>query len=141
VEEKGVVESVNGTMAVVIADRRSGCEGCKEGNCLVSEDTATIECLNIAGATVGQTVRVRFRPGSYLKGTFLVYGLPVIFLFAGAILGKSLVAGYFTGSDPELISAGCGFVAFLSAFVVIKIISLFLTRGSVAQPVIEEIIE
>jgi sigma-E factor negative regulatory protein RseC len=100
-----------------------------------------IEALNPIKATVGQTVRVVMKPYSYLKGAIIVYGIPAIALVIGAILGKEFFSTYFTGVDPDVVSAIFGFGAFIVFFLFIKFWSSKLEKKQDLKPVIEEIIE
>ncbi|MBF0554865.1 MAG: SoxR reducing system RseC family protein [Nitrospirae bacterium] len=146
-EEVGVVSRIDGVNATVVVEKRQACEGCKESqSCLITSDgnekqTVEIIALNIAGAKVGQQVRVTAKSYTYVKGTLLVYGLPAAALLIGAIAGKYLLAGVFKASNPETLSALAGFSAFVVSFIALKIISRNLERKTENTPVIEHIIE
>lgn len=99
-----------------------------------------IEALNTAGAKVGQTVRIFIAPRTYLKGTMLVYGLPLVFFIAGAIIGKNAGERYFKDMNSDIAAAIGGFGA--------MVLSLLGIRGWVKKsesstgdrPVIKEIV-
>ncbi len=88
-EEEGVVISVSDGMATVQMIEGAGCQGCASaGACKSgSEAKRTLEAVNKAGAAPGQCVVVDIESGAFLKASFIVYMVPVIFLFAGAYLG------------------------------------------------------
>ncbi|MBF0319810.1 MAG: SoxR reducing system RseC family protein [Nitrospirae bacterium] len=147
-EETGVVKSIDGVTATVLVQKTKTCEGCKEsqscgiaGNGEDQSQTVEIAALNIAGARVGQTVRVVAKSYTYVKGTLLVYGLPAVALLLGAIAGKYMLADMFKSSNPEILSAFGGFSAFLVSFIILKLISRRLERKTENTPVIEHIIE
>jgi sigma-E factor negative regulatory protein RseC len=140
-EEVGVIMSIDGLTAKVSVPRKSACEGCTAGTCKPGDKSMEIEALNPIKARVGQTVRVVMKPYSYLKGTIIVYGIPAIALVIGAILGKEFFSNYFTGVDPDVVSACFGFGAFILFFLLIKFWSARFERKQDLKPVIEEIIE
>jgi sigma-E factor negative regulatory protein RseC len=140
-EEVGVIMSIDGLTAKVTVPRKSACEGCTAGACKPGEQSMEIEALNPIKAKVGQTVRVVMKPYSYLKGAIIVYGIPAIALVVGAILGKEFFSTYFTGVDPDVVSAFFGFGAFIIFFLLIKFWSIKFEKKQDLKPVIEEIIE
>ena len=96
IEETGVVTKAEGITAKVLVQKRGSCESCAAtGVCESSKGGMEIEALNPVQARVGQRVKVSIKPQVYLKGTMLIYGLPLIALLAGAILGKDLGEKYF----------------------------------------------
>lgn len=139
-DEIGIVKSVKGMLAIVTVAGKSACEHCTAG-CKISGAEAEIEAVNRVRAHVGQRVRVVVRPYSYLKGSALVYGLPSLALIIGAVIGKELFGRLFTGFDPDLLSALCGFAAFLLSFLAVKVLSSGAEKKTEHKPVIEEILE
>ena len=140
-EEVGVIMSISGLTAKVTVPRKSACEGCTAGTCKPGEQYMEIEALNPIKAKVGQTVRVVMKPYSYLKGAIIVYGIPAIALVIGAVLGKEFFSTYFTGYDPDVVSAFFGFGAFIVFFLLIKFWSIRFEKKQDLKPVIEEILE
>lgn len=140
-EEVGVIVSIDGLTAKVTVPRKIACEGCTAGTCKPSEQSMEIEALNPIKARVGQKVRVVIKPYSYLKGSIIVYGIPALALIIGAILGKEFFSKFFTGIDPDVVSAFFGFGAFAIFFLSIKIWSIKVEKRKALKPFIEEIIE
>lgn len=146
-DEIGVVSRIDGVTATVVVEKRRTCEGCKENqSCGIDSggdenQTIEISALNIAGAKVGQMVKVTAKSFTYVKGTLLVYGLPAAALLLGAVFGKYLLHSMFKASNPETLSAFSGFSAFLISFVILKIISRRLEKKTENTPIIEHIIE
>ena len=136
-----MIMSINGLTAKVSVPRKSACEGCTAGTCKPGEQSMEIEAMNPIKANVGQTVRIVMKPYSYLKGAMIVYGMPAIALVIGAILGKEFFSTYFTGVDPDVVSAFFGFGAFIIFFLLIKFWSSKLEKKQDLKPVIEEILE
>jgi positive regulator of sigma E activity len=140
IEETGTVKSTEGNMAIVAVARKSACEGCTSGICKPDAQTMEIEALNQAGAGVGQKVRVTIKSALYMKSSMIVYGIPAIGLVAGAVLGKEVLSGIFRGTDPDILSAICGFAAFGITLAIIKIWSGTAGKKTGSKPVIEEIL-
>jgi sigma-E factor negative regulatory protein RseC len=141
-EETGIVISTQGIMAKVLVQKRGACEGCAAaGTCKPSEETAELEAFNPIRAEVGQTVRLALKPQLYLKASIIVYGLPIVSLIGGAILGKNIGELYFKGVDSDLIAAAFGFGALLISFIAIKLWSSKVEKKEEYRPVIEEVIQ
>lgn len=141
IEETGTVIKVEGITARVKVQKRGSCEGCAAtGVCDPSEGGMEIEALNPVHAKVGQTVKVSIAASSYLKGTMLIYGLPVMALVAGAITGKVIGEEHFKGFDSDAVAALLGFSAFALTFLFARNWSKKAERRKEYKPVIEEII-
>lgn len=140
IEEVGIVRSVEGNLARVMVPRKSSCEGCTSGACTSGGQSMEIEAVNAAGAREGQRVRVAIQTLPYLRGSIIVYGIPAVFLVLGAVLGKEVLSGFMPGTDPDLLSAACGFAAFALSFFVVKLWS-HTSSASASRPVIEEIMQ
>ncbi|MEW6676070.1 MAG: SoxR reducing system RseC family protein [Nitrospirota bacterium] len=139
-EEIGIVKSIEGVIAKVVVERKSICDQCTVGTCKVTEGGAEIDALNSVSAHVGQKVRVVLKPYTYLKGSMIVYGVPVLALIIGAILGKEIFSQQFDGIDSDIVSAIFGFGAFIISFIAIKLWSNKLEKKIEIKPVIEEIL-
>ncbi len=141
-EEVGIVKSIEGVTAKVLVERKSACDKCNVGICHgSSDDGALIEALNIAKAKEGQKVKVVFKSYSYLKGTILIYGLPALALIIGAVLGKEFLPWFFSGVDPDLLSAVGGFGLFFLTFIAARLFSMRMEKKTEFKPVVEEILE
>jgi len=138
-EEVGIVSRTDGVMATVVVERKSACDQCRQG-CRVSDSGAEIEALNVARASVGQTVRVKMKPYTYLKGSILVYGFPALALILGAVAGREWLPVLVPSVDRDLLSAFCGFLALLVSFVLVKAATSRAEKRTEYKPVIEEII-
>lgn len=140
-EEIGVVKSIDGVTARVIVERKSACDQCTEGKCLVTDGGAIIDAVNIAKASEGQRVRVLFKPYTYLKGAALIYGTPALALIIGAVIGKEFLSSFIQVIDPDLLSAASGFSLFIIAFVGVRLLSRWMEKKTEYKPVVEEILE
>jgi sigma-E factor negative regulatory protein RseC len=140
VEEVGVVISVDCPTARVNVPKKSACEGCTAGVCLTGEQSMEIVALNKAGAKAGQKVRVNIRANVYMTSAMIIYGIPALALVLGAVFGKEVMPGFFTGKDPDVLSAIFGFGFLGLSFVVVKLWANRKTGKTESGPVIEEIL-
>ena len=141
VEEVGVVTSVDGLTARVNVPKKSACEGCTAGVCMTGEQSMEIVALNKAGAKAGQKVKVNIHSNVYMKSAMIIYGIPALALILGAVLGKEVMAGFFMGTDPDVLSAVFGFGFLGLSFVAVKIWANRKTSEAESSPVIEEILD
>jgi len=141
IEETGTVIKTEGITARVRVQKRGACEGCAAtGVCESSEGGMEIEALNPVHAKEGQTVKVSIAARAYLKGTMLIYGLPLMALIAGAIGGKVIGEEYIKGFDSDIAAAVLGFTAFIMTFLFIRSWSKKAETKKEYKPVIDEII-
>lgn len=141
IEETGVVIRTEGISATVLVQKRGSCEGCTAtGTCASTQEGMEIEALNPVQAVTGQTVKVSIQSITYLKGTMLVYGIPMIALIGGAIIGKNLGEKFFTSIESDLSAAIFGFGAFLLAFLFAKIYSRKAETKTEYKPFISDIV-
>ncbi len=140
--EMGIVTNINGTMAIVkVSKRNSCCEDCEKEICDISEDGIETEAINMAGAKIGQKVKLVMKSYTFIKGTILIYIVPVIALIAGSILGNLYLPGYFIGTDPDLLAVIGGFLLFFASLMGVKIILSKMEKKTESKSVIESIVE
>jgi sigma-E factor negative regulatory protein RseC len=140
VEEVGFVKSIEGAFATVEVPKKSACEGCSLKICKPEQQFMELQALNSVHARVGQKVKVVLKSYTYLKSSMVVYGIPALALVGGAVIGKELFGQFFTGFDPDMVSAVSGFCAFMLSFLLIKLWSFSAGKKAEAKPVIEEIL-
>ena len=141
-QEIGIVKSIDGSTArVMISRAESPCESCTQDTCTIPEKGIETEAINIAGAKVGQKVKVLMTSNTYYKGMLLIYVLPVVALIGGAILGKIFLPDYITVSDTDLLAALGGFLAFFVSLIFIKILTGRMNKKTEYRSVIESIME
>lgn len=119
IEARGVVLRVeNGLAWVRVSDRQDGCGRCDEpGGCRSVKIAYAIKTPNevfslpdAIGVRVGDAVRVRMDDGAPLCGAMASYGLGVVLLLAGALIGH-LVAAEGRQDLLALVGALSGLVA------------------------------
>lgn len=140
--EIGIIKSIDGMTAVVkVSKRNSCCESCEKEICDISEDGVETEAINMAGAKIGQKVKLVMKSYTFVKGIILFYIAPVIALIAGAILGKIYLPRYFTGTDSDLLAAFGGFLLFFASFTLVKLILNRMEKKTESRSVVESIVE
>ena len=138
----GEVKSVEGPTATVLVESgASCCEQCQKETCDISSRGVETVALNLARAKVGQKVNVDMKTVTYLKGALIIYVLPVIGLFVGAVLGWAYLPSHFPSTDPNVLSAAGAFSLFLLSFVLVRILAGRLEKKIEHKSVIESIIE
>ena len=141
IEEIGIVTKTEGETARVTVQKRGACEGCTaKGACESTSEGMEIEALNPVNARAGQTVKVMLQAETYLKGSMIVYGLPLVLFIAGAIVGKNIGEAYFLNTSSDLVAAIFGFVSLIASLIAVKIWSGKLESKAESKPFIGEIV-
>ncbi len=142
IEDIGVVTKTDGVTASIIVRKKDFCDGCTtKGTCESTDEGMEIKALNTVQAKVGQTVKVSLGPQTFLKGTILVYGIPLIAFIGGTIMGKIIALEYFNGTDSDLVAAATGFAVFIISLFGIKIWAKKAASATEYKPFIEDIVE
>jgi sigma-E factor negative regulatory protein RseC len=125
----------------MISREESPCENCTQDTCTIPEKGIETEALNVAGAKVGQKVKVIMTSYTYYKSAVLIYVLPIVALIGGAILGKIYLPSYITVKDTDSLAALGGFFAFIVSLLVVKVLLNKINKKTEHQSVIESIVE
>ena len=117
--EEGVVMEVHEGRATVRIDKSSSCARCKAG-CMERSGAMVTEANNLAGAGVGDTVRVEFNAKAALNASLAVFGIPLLALLLGVILGSFIAdqAGY--QEQKQFLSIGIAAVLFFLSFALVR---------------------
>jgi sigma-E factor negative regulatory protein RseC len=100
--ERGIVERVEPGWAWVKTKRSSACENCDgRHHCLTQGgDQMVVKAQNTIAAKEGDEVELYLRTATQLKGTAIVYLLPVLGIFIGAFSAGPLSEAL--GLNPSL---------------------------------------
>ncbi len=141
IEEEGIVAEVEDGIAKVMILRKSACESCAAaGVCHPgSGDQSYMEATNPLGAKKGQKVKVVLAPQIYLKASIILYGVPMVALIAGAIIGKNLGLIYGTEENSDLWAFFAGMALMAFSFVFIRQYNKKVEKTQQYKPVIVEI--
>ncbi len=125
IEDIGRVVRVADDKAFIEVERSSACAQCglQEAEELAAGGKVVFEAYNMAGANIGDRVRVQVRTGAYTKASLYIYGIPVLFLVIGAIAGA--YAATILKRSSDTMSA-----MFAIGGLVVGFIILFLLRKS-----------
>jgi Positive regulator of sigma E activity len=134
-KEEGLVIESRDHIAMIKAGKHNECKSC--GAC-PGNDSAIIAVKNDLGAIPGQRVIFEVNEFNSLKGAFVVFALPLISVFLGALLGGHIgnIMGY--PSVPCRIIGGL--IAFAAAAAFIKFFDRHVGKREKSLPVITKIL-
>jgi sigma-E factor negative regulatory protein RseC len=139
IEEPAVVVEAGAGYAWVETRRRSACGACSaSAGCgtaalakVWGDRRARVRALSTLPLQPGDAVIVGLAEGALLRGSLLVYLLPIVLLLAGALLGQTAFAG--AGEEPVILSGAVGLgLGFLAA----RVVSRRLRSDARFQPVV-----
>jgi len=135
-QQEGIVlQIIEGNMAKVKASRHNNCENC--GAC-PGNSAMVLEVRNDIGAKPGQHIVFEVHEVNMLKAAFIVYILPLIAIFMGALLGWRLAG--LLGNEPLWFQVAGGVMAFILSVMYIKYIDTSAKFDVKMQPVIIRIL-
>lgn len=102
IEEKATVVSTEGRVAWVETQRRTVCGSCSANKgCgtatlskVLGQKRTQVRVLNEFGARPGENVIIGLEEGAMLKGSLVLYALPLLMLFGGVMFGAVLAEGF-----------------------------------------------
>ncbi|MDF1780077.1 MAG: SoxR reducing system RseC family protein [Alcanivoracaceae bacterium] len=118
IEETGQVVAVEDGAVWVETVRVSGCQSCSAnkgcGHAVMDRkqagSRARIRALNSFTVSEGQAVVLGLPEGALLKGAVVVYLLPLLLLFIGALIGEGLAGAGHGAVVGGLLGLALGFV-------------------------------
>lgn len=139
-ETKAMVISVDGDQAIVESIEGGGCGKCEnEKGCgssklaqLFGNKPRRFRVRNDVNASVGTEVQVVTEEGVLLRSALLMYVLPLVFMFAGAILAGLWVAE----EDGDIYSALGAVTGLIISFMFVKWLSRRKRLLSVTQQLV-----
>ena len=134
-QQEGIVIELRGEMARVKTSRHNDCENC--GAC-PGNSAIVLDALNPVGAKTGQRVVIEIQEVNMLKAAFIVYVLPLLAAFAGAVAGGWLAAR--VGYEPTWFQVAGGLIFFAVAIFYIKVFDRSSHSDVAMQPVIIRVI-
>jgi sigma-E factor negative regulatory protein RseC len=139
IEDIGTVVRVAGDKAFIEVERTSACAQCGLQEVEeVAGGKPVFVAINKAQANAGDMVKVRVESVAYMKASLFIYGIPILFLISGAILGA-----YLAGRSNKSVDTMSAFFGFLGLIVGIILLALFRKKGKKEEymPVIVEVIK
>jgi sigma-E factor negative regulatory protein RseC len=114
VREQGIVTKIiSGNLVEVAFQRTAACEKCKLCHDL-ERGMVGIEAVNNIGAKREDIVEIDIPSGEMVKGSMVVFLLPIFFLVVGYLIGSALTEG------SELVGVISGIVFLALSFLAIK---------------------
>ncbi len=134
---EGIVVEIKGEFAMVMPTSHIGCEGtfCCQGEGL---SKVNIEMRNELNAVVGDKVIFEAREGDMLIAAFVVYLLPIILTFGGAVFGYRLSETL--GINSTFAAIVGGLLLFIISIFVIRIADNYAAKNTSLKPVITKIV-
>ena len=111
--EKGRVIELKDNFAVVSMTRKEACAKCRACVAGFSEKEMLIEAENLCDAQVGDWVEITLSENGFLSAVMIMYGLPMVGLMAGFLLGYFALWPLVPSLSRELVSFGLGMVGAL----------------------------
>ena len=139
IEEPAVVVEAGDGYAWVETQRRSACGACAASDgCgtaalakVWGERQVRVRAISTLPLRPGDAVIVGLVEGALVRGSLLIYLLPIILLLAGALLGQAVFAG--AGEEPVILAGAVGLaLGFLAA----RVVSRRLRGDARFQPVV-----
>ncbi len=148
VEEQGTIIKIEEDYAVVRTQRRSACGNCgtaKTGCAtavigeVIGQKDSDITVVNSLNAKVGDTVIIGLEEQALLKGSFLLYIVPLIFLFVSAICVEVLATNWGFTQHDGLTALG-GILGLVAGLGVVNVLARNMMKQQRYQPVLLNIV-
>lgn len=143
VEEEGIIVNLIDGKAIVKAQRTGMCGDCSASKSCYTEDKndMMIEAKNPINAKVGQRVKMVLASGSIMRASIIVYLVPLISLFIGALTGKWVAIRLNYSIDQEIFEAALGIIFLVASFLALKAYNTKIGGNPDFIPVITEILD
>ncbi|MCK4865245.1 MAG: SoxR reducing system RseC family protein [Gammaproteobacteria bacterium] len=143
ITENATVVSIENNQTWIETQRKSTCGECSAskgcGTSILSKvignKLSKMKAINNINAQVGDDVVVGLNEASLLKGAFVIYMLPLLFLFLFSLLGQ-FVAQSIGAPNNELLVIVFAVVGFLLGMKKVKNFSKSIEKNESYQPVI-----
>jgi len=113
IQDQGIVTAVAGSLVTVEIQRGGGCKSCSmRGFCFSKSTPAVFHLESDLPLQIGDTVELDISPTGRVLASVLIFGIPVLALFAGYILAQIWLR--------ELPSILMAFLAMAGSFVLIR---------------------
>ena len=140
IEEEGIVAEVHGSSAKVEILKKSACEKCAASGTCHPGDQELMEADNPLGAVKGQKVMVVVAPQLYLKASIILYGIPMVAMVSGAILGKNAAIALTGEANSDLWAFIAGMICLVISFYFIRLYNNKVEKTREYKPVIVAIL-
>ena len=139
-QEQGIVIESAGGRAQVRIERTESCEGCH--GCLYQDSGhfMVADVVDRVGTSPGDLVRLETEAASPVKASLLIFGVPLVLLFAGYAAGAALAPVLGAPQASQGIGIAGAAIFFAASFVVLSLVSRRRSAGSTGQSAIVEVL-
>jgi sigma-E factor negative regulatory protein RseC len=139
-QEQGIVIESIGGRAQVRIERTESCEGCH--GCLYQDSGhfMVADVVDKVGTAPGDRVRIETEAASPMTASLLVFGVPLVLLFAGYAAGAALAPVLGAPQATQGIGIAGAAILFVASFGVLSLVSRRRAAGSAAQSAIVEVL-
>lgn len=102
--EKGLVVDKKEDLVVIKMTRTEACAKCRACIAGMSTKDMLVEADNECSAKVGDWVEMELRGNTFLTATLIMYGLPLVGLLFGVVLGYFVISPFLPQINQELLS-------------------------------------
>ena len=114
-EDTGIVKAINGNLITVEVVRGGGCKSCQmRGLCFRKNEPVSFDIKSELTLQPGDKVQLDIAPEGRVLASLLIFGLPMLALFAGFMLSSPWLI--------EIAAIGVGFACMTISFIVIRLI-------------------
>ncbi len=106
--EKGQVINIKDNLAIIQMTRTEACAKCRACIAGMSKKEMIVEAENECDAKVGDWVEMELRDNGFLRAVLIMYGIPMIALFIGLLVGYFVLPPYAPWIYPEILSCLVG---------------------------------
>lgn len=139
--EKGIIKEIKGSMVQIEVEHGSGCSSCHvKSACMMGSNSKmrSIWIENNINADIGDSVAFNIEEKGVILSSLILYLFPVIFLITGVVISNIYSDSF--KIEKDLASAFGGFIGFIFAFIIIKILSPVLKKNKIFTPILIETI-
>ncbi len=117
--EIGVVLKETSDYVTVKLERKEACAKCRACTAGMTSKDMIIEAENHCSAKSGDYVKISLEQSNFLQAVFIMYTIPLMFLFIGLGIGYGISHVLQLGNN-ELIAIVCGFALLAVAYFLIR---------------------
>ena len=126
IEEHARVVAVQGDTALLQTQRQSSCGSCEvKSGCgtsvlagIVGQKITQLKVRNTLNARPGDEVVLGMEEHALVTGSLLVYGVPLLMLLLGALMGEAMASQL--GMNADLLPVVGGATGFVLAFILVR---------------------
>lgn len=115
----GVVKQVDKKYAVVEMQRQEMCGDCHACDAITTKKSCTLKCEKEIECQVGDLVELNLAQPTFLKATYVMYGIPLIGFILGIIVGYGM-SRLFPGISEDIWVLVGGLIGILLPLLGIK---------------------